>query len=346
MKLLNWLTTTIFSVAAVFGLALAPASAQEEPLPAAPAATAATGIECEVEICDEAPLIYGFADALFLARDNRTSNTTAILVQGEGGPAIGTPLQNSGDARFNMEPGVSAMFGIHVDECRAWEFGYFGVFDWDASSAVTNGNSLAIPGDLGLASLDYFASDRIALTYNSRLHNAEINHVWAGEFVSLIAGFRYLSLDEDFVLNSTDADTGSSDYRIRTTNDLFGGQLGARAEGGNGDWSWSATGKAGIFGNDAFQGQSVADFPPGFFLRQETGRRSGGVAFVGDLNCTLAYQVTDGLTARIGYNVLFIEGVALAPDQLDFSDTPTSGQSLRRSGLFAHGANAGLGFSW
>jgi hypothetical protein len=345
MKLRNWLMGKSLCMAVMIGIAMPRASAQDA-TPDASATAAPSETDCEVDNCDESPLLYGFADALFLARDNRTSNTTAILVQGEGGPAIGTPLQNSGDARFNMEPGISAMLGIHVDECRAWEFGYFGIFDWDASTAVTNANSLAIPGDLGLASLDYFASDRIALSYNSRLHNAEINHVWDGELVSLIAGFRYLSLDEDFILNSTDADSGASDYRIRTTNDLFGGQLGARFEGGDGDWSWSATGKAGIFGNDAFQAQSVADFPPAFFLRPETGRRSGGVAFVGDVNCTLAYQITDALSARIGYNVLFIEGVALAPDQLDFSDTPTSGQVLRRSGLFAHGANAGVGFTW
>lgn len=343
MKLRNWLLRGALGIAASFGLAAM--SVAQDPAPAA-VSPAAPPVDYELTYSEESPLLYGHADALFLVRDNRTSNTTAILVQGEGGPVIGTPLQNSGDARFNMEPGVSALLGIHVDDARAWEFGYFGIFDWNAATALTNPNSLAIPGDLGLASLDYFAADRIALFYESRLHNAEINHIWQGEYADLLAGFRYLSLDENFILNATDSDTGSSDYRVRTSNDLYGGQLGARIGGGGEAWNWSATAKAGVFGNDAFQGQSVADFPPGFFLRPETGRRSSGVAFVGDVNVSLAYQITDALSARIGYNVLFIEGVALAPDQLDFTDVTTSGQSLRRGGLFAHGANAGLGFNW
>lgn len=340
MRLQPWLRASVYGFTALLGLVAGESALADELGGESPCA------DCQADDCGCEPLVYGYVDALFLARDNRTSINTAILAQGETVPVIGTPLQTSDDPRFNMEPGVSALLGIHVDDCRAWEFGYFGILDWNAASTVTGTNSLAIPGDLGLASLDYFASDRISLLYTSRLHNAEFNHVWAGECYSFLAGFRYLSLDESFVLNSTDGDTGSSDYRVRTSNDLYGGQIGARTGGDIGQLTWLATAKAGVFGNDAFQGQSVSDFPPGFFLRPETGRRSGGVAFVSDVNLTLAYAISENITARLGYSVLFIEGVALAPDQLDYTDIPTSGQALRRSGLFAHGVNAGLGFSW
>ncbi len=55
------------------------------------------------------------------------------------------------------------------------------------------------------------------------------------------------------------------------------------------------------------------------------------------------YRLDDVWTLRGGYNLLWIEGVALAPDQLDFTDTPTSGTSLDiDSGVFAHGFSAGL----
>ena len=48
-----------------------------------------------------------------------------------------------------------------------------------------------------------------------------------------------------------------------------------------------------------------------------------------------------------GYNVMWVEGVALAPNQLDFTDTPTSGTELRSTGgVFFHGANAGVVFQW
>ena len=39
-------------------------------------------------------------------------------------------------------------------------------------------------------------------------------------------------------------------------------------------------------------------------------------------------------------------GVALAANQLDFSDTPTSGRAIRSDGFFAHGANFGLQATW
>jgi hypothetical protein len=45
--------------------------------------------------------------------------------------------------------------------------------------------------------------------------------------------------------------------------------------------------------------------------------------------------------------VIGIGGLALAPDQLDFTDTPTSGSEIHNSGwIFAHGLTAGLERRW
>jgi hypothetical protein len=44
---------------------------------------------------------------------------------------------------------------------------------------------------------------------------------------------------------------------------------------------------------------------------------------------------------------MWIEGVATAPDQLDFTDTSTSGSHVvSNGGLFLHGANVGLEARW
>ena len=54
-------------------------------------------------------------------------------------------------------------------------------------------------------------------------------------------------------------------------------------------------------------------------------------------------KITDCLTARVGYNMLWVEGIALAPNQLDFTFTPTSGTALcRAGGAFLHGLTLGL----
>ena len=75
----------------------------------------------------------------------------------------------------------------------------------------------------------------------------------------------------------------SSNYPIRTSNNLYGGQIGARSYC---EWNcfrigW--TGKAGVFGNDSVERQTVFDNNNTFVLRNTQGR-STAVSFVGDLN--------------------------------------------------------------
>jgi hypothetical protein len=68
---------------------------------------------------------------------------------------------------------------------------------------------------------------------------------------------------------------------------------------------------------------------------------------VGELGLSGTYQLTRVLTVRGGYNLMWIAGVALAPDQLDFTDLPSSGTALDRGGgIFLHGANVGLEARW
>ena len=71
------------------------------------------------------------------------------------------------------------------------------------------------------------------------------------------------------------------------------------------------------------------------------------MAFLGELTLSAAYQLNETWGLRAGYNLMWISGVALAPDQLDFSFTPTSGSQLSNSGsLFIHGASLGLEARW
>jgi Putative beta barrel porin-7 (BBP7) len=290
---------------------------------------------------------YGQVESLFLDRSNNTNRLAVIRVQDETTPLPGSPLLTAGDPNFDFEPGVRALVGWWLDECSAVELSYFGIFDWRATASVGGNNDLAIPGDLGLASLDFFAADQITLTYQARLHNAEFNYVSSYGDVSLLAGFRYLSLHEEFNIRATDLDTDTSNYNVRTSNDLYGGQVGVRYESWCNGFGWEATGKAGLLGNAARQTQFVTDFPPVFLLRGERRASGGQVAFVGDINLSGIYQLSDTWDLRAGYNVVWIEGVALAPNQLDFTDTATSGTNLHAaSGLFLHGVNFGVEACW
>jgi hypothetical protein len=285
-------------------------------------------------------------EALFLDR-NTPCEPVVIRVQDEGNVFPFDTVLAVDDLNFDSETGVRAVVGNRIDECHSWETGYLGVFDLDGSVAATGNNDLALPGELGVSSLDFFAADRIQLDYGSELHSAELNHLRVvNDDLSLLMGFRYLSFDEEFNINSTDADTGSSDYQIDTNNDLYGGQIGAQYLKSRGRFGWGATAKAGVFGNDSSQRQFITDFPRGSFLRPERSSSGGHTAFVGELNLSHIYHFSEVLSFRAGYTLLWIEGVALASDQLDFTNSPISGTGLSHGGVFLHGVHLGLTAVW
>jgi hypothetical protein len=301
--------------------------------------------------CDRQCSVYGYAEAIFWSRVNRNSDQpVVILTQDSGGNYPGPTVLTTGDlASSDANPGLRVMLGWKQDCDSAIELTYFGLWDLNSSRTVTGPDDLAIPGDLGLASLDFFAADRMVVTYQSQLNNFEVNYVrdCCGSDWQWLVGFRYLNLDEVFNIQSTDVNTGTSNYHIGTRNNLFGAQIGARMVRHCNRWGWDATGKIGLFGNDAEQHQFVSDFPPGFFLRPPRSDSAGQVSMVTDFNVSIVYKLNCTWSIRAGYNVMWIEGVATAPDQLDFTDTLTSGSSVvSNGGLFLHGANVGLEARW
>ncbi len=105
------------------------------------------------------------------------------------------------------------------------------------------------------------------------------------------------------------------------------------------------TGKAGIYGNAIRASQRISDFDN--FTFRNTSISGGQLSFLGELGLNGNYKFSECLSLRGGYQVYWVEGLALAPEQLDFTDTDTSGTSLdKNGGLFIHGAHAGLMAQW
>jgi hypothetical protein len=188
--------------------------------------------------------------------------------------------------------------------------------------------------------------DQMQVDYSSQLHNVELNRWCHRHGRSWLAGFRYVNLDERFNIHASDFNTGGSDYSIGSWNHLFGGQIGARLAGRRCRLSWDITGKAGLFGNAGGQRTAIADFDNTFALRN-THASATNVAFVADINVSLSWRLSDVWAVRGGYQVMWVEGVALAPDQLDFTDTPLSSTTVDHSGGACwHGAHVGLAACW
>lgn len=152
---------------------------------------------------------------------------------------------------------------------------------------------------------------------------------------SLLTGIRYLSINEQMSFSSRGlaVDQGSGDafdfsaaYRTVTHNDLVGWQLGGDMIAQECQWSVGMSCKAGIYGNSSNQTSFVQSnnntFAPSvnsFFKASDV-----GVAFVGDLGLMATWRLTPRVTLRSSYDFMWVQGIALAPQQIqhDLNNPP------------------------
>jgi hypothetical protein len=281
---------------------------------------------------------YFTADAFIVTRNNEAFNQPLASSGGD-------TLLSTGDMDFAYEVGPNLTLGYRPTPWDAWEVTYFGAMDWDSRTSLTGAADLNLPGALGAAlDLNFANADTMNITYSSVIQNGEFNYLWTKGQIMWLLGFRYFHLGEEFDILSTGA-SGSSAYDVTTSNDLYGGQLGARYRGGWRRFNWDFFGKAGVFGNRSVQDQTVSNL--GGITVRDTHVTRGNTAFVGDIGVNLTYSFGKCWSVRGGYNALWVEDVALAPNQLDFTDTLTSGTTINTNGgVFYHGAHAGIGCHW
>lgn len=281
-------------------------------------------------------------DALFLTLDdpenqpvvrNRFNNNATLL--------------STDSVDLGTQAGLRTQLLVPLNCAVGFEAIYFGLNDWSSATAVNGVNSLSVPGSLGSQATNFFAADRMELRYGAEINNVEFNlrRQLANPNWFALGGFRYLNYTEDFGLRTFKAIGFVSDYTIGTENNLFGGQLGGGWQRQYRRFGLEITGKAGIFGNNATQGTFVGDFSNTFAVRAGDASNTD-VAFVGDLSFVGSYQLTRSLYLRGGYNLLWIDNVARAADQLDFTNSVTVNEPNTDGNAFLHGANAGLEVRW
>lgn len=307
------------------------------------------------------PSVYGGAEYLYLNRAGGPANVPLLV---DGG--TGDTLLSTNQLDFDHLSGARAWFGMRCGNWGGVEFGYMSFFDAGAGAVRTSadypGVDLSLPGDLGPGSNVFFGLDLLDVNYTSDLDSYEINFVsccYRGcdsgcsksyfDTVEWMAGFRYLSLDENLNLYAERDEVGGieqGNYEIGATNDLYGAQIGLRTRSNFGRFSIEGLAKAGLFANYAEQRQYVIDYPA-FELRPPVGASDTQVAFVGELGLTGIYRFSDHWGLRAGYSLIWLEGLALAPDQLDFSLDPAAGSTINQDGgLLLHGFHVGIEARW
>jgi hypothetical protein len=293
------------------------------------------------------------ADALWLQRSagsNLFLGETAI--GGSPGPTVDT--LSAGDANFKFQPGVRLALGLRASDFISWELLYFGLQNWNSSQTIFpdpfNAGTLAISPYTQVDKLIGGFDQSLGYTYSSQLHNAEFN----GRYTLLnqgpwllqgLAGFRYLQWNENFNLTGVDQFYGvTENINSRTHNYLVGAQIGGDMRA---DWrrfSFAMTGKAALFANFIQAQQSnlgssgLSNVPGGGILPIDSSNHMTGVAEVLDFSAIATYRIGQHVALRGGYQLLYVNGLALAPNQL-------SGSS-HSGGVFLQGPTAGLEINW
>lgn len=231
--------------------------------------------------------------------------------------------------------------------------------------------------------LSFDRADAMTLDYSSRFLNWELNYNVAerldkdrmelmpsGEWVrraapgityDYAAGLRYFDLEEvlDWTATNIDSLVGETtdlgtvaaapdgSYRLHTTNDLYGMQLGFGMTYQTDRWNVSLSTKQGFYINDArarriltYTGDAAA---AGNNFNLDL--HENGLSYIGTGSVVARYHLRQNLSLRAGWEFMYITGLAFAPDQANFN--PAVGQQLHLTGdAIYHGVNFGAEMFW
>lgn len=229
------------------------------------------------------------------------------------------------------------------------------------------------------------ATGGLSVSMPSRLWGGEVNlrrnvYCTCCSRVDLLAGFRYLDLDESVQVVETGTilptvqPFGGNRFAVfdhfGTNNQFYGGQIGAEAEVRRGRWFATVRGKLALGVNDQsvdINGAQTLVAPNGtrstfqsglLALNSNSGRfNREHFAVVPEAGVNLGYHVTDSIRAYVGYTFLYWTDVLRPGDQIDrvldvnripnFSPGPAVSQvrprvPFKRSDFWAQGMNFGL----
>lgn len=282
------------------------------------------------------------ADALLLWRS--PTHSQAILFA----PAFDRPdvvLLDAADMASGVQSGPRIGLTGHLVNNFFLEANYFGI-DGGTSSAERDGNPLALfpPGIL--------VSSHFSVGYDSDLHSAEVNlrHRCSGR-LDLLAGARWVQLREGFhVVGPNPLDASFPDVRYDTLvgNSMYGFQIGAhdRLFDRGGPLRVDGFIKAGIYANNGNQETSTQGNLGNHVAAAARGNHR---SMLGEVGLAVLYRLGDHLDVRGGYQAMWIDGVALAPNQISttnvLSSPPTATLDFEGSSFY-HGCHVGLEAHW
>ncbi|MBI3864005.1 MAG: BBP7 family outer membrane beta-barrel protein [Planctomycetia bacterium] len=293
---------------------------------------------------------YFQADVLYLARFSDAGQQPIAVDLSSN-----TTVMSTNDARLSntWRPGMMFTLGVNLDQIAQVEATYWGLNTWRNGASVNIPAPPPLTGRLGLAgdlqthTTDFEFADRMSIDYVARMNNAEINYKQMINGVTLLGGVRYFRLLETFDINSQSASFGtSSDYNVTTVNNLVGAQFGLGYTQEMGPLNIGILAKIGPYLNAVHQSTLLQDFGNSLTLRNYS-KDGMPVSTLGEVQVNALYRVTDWLSVHAGYRFFWIQNLALAPDQLDLTNSAVGTKILNsHNHLFLQGFNAGAEIRW
>ena len=280
-------------------------------------------------VCNDCPNWTVRTGIVLLRRDNQDS---LVLTNGA------TPITVDRLGFRDYEAGPLVTVIRHGVLNTAWDLDvtYFGVSDFQNTAGSAGATAVFSNPTIN------FGSRAVVSDYRSRINSTELN--LRRDFspcFTVLAGFRWVEISD---VLSTDIGGGAS-HSVNVNNHLYGFQFGGQALLlHRGRFSIDAVVKAGVYSNQADQSTNTTGIGgalPAFSVRDSN------VAFVGELGVTGAYRINDCWTIRGGYQAIWVDGIALAPDQIDDSDLVTGAATLDTSGHpIYHGFTLAAELGW
>jgi hypothetical protein len=382
--LISILFLPLFSYAASIGGAGTQAGALEGALIGAQQQANQQGNDTDPSRSSQPPRWTVSAEAIVF---DRVGTAKYLLVERVPGSVLfynipttpGTPVLNSTDLKQDFSPGFRVGATYHLDSNRDVSLSFFRIANWDSTRSIGPDNPLdwlvmRAPG--GFFQTQDFTYQSMTWDYSTDLYSAELNvQNKFSNRITMLAGFRWLQLYENLQGTIPPADriqplwknnpaadlayvawyenqpggTTAPEYppfwNTSTTNNLYGLQIGADAKlFERGHFSINGLIKVGGYWNHASESTGVSIKK----VVYNSGASTDHLAFVSEAGLQCKYQVTSRITLKLGYEALWLSGVALAPGQIQETYTnPVSALGVNsNSHVLFHGGTIGLEFSF
>jgi hypothetical protein len=279
------------------------------------------------------------ADALVLWRNNFENQP---LITGTNGMVA----LDAGDVQTAAAAGPRIGVLRSLGCGRAIEGNYFNVGGIQGSTATDGVGAPYTP--VGLADIAFSDIGSAEYTTRGQIKSAELNYRWCqGRRIIWLAGFRWVEWNEVATVDMQEAsgEGRPNNLQANVGNDLYGGQFGCRLKFWDlGKWQVGAVGKAGVFGNTAYQRTTaVVDGTP----FGPIGADDDAIAFFGEVGINSTLWLNRWLAWRAGYNFFWLQGVATAAQQLPLGNFGSETTTIVvTDAVFLQGFSTGLEARW